>query len=227
MAPGVAATDREYASVADAPRLRGWLHLGSFFGSLVTGAVLVSLAAAQGVAAGVAVSIYCVSVSALFGISAAYHRRNWSTRGWLVMKRLDHSMIFIFIAGSYTPFAVLALDPGSDVAILIIVWSGAAAGVLLKLLWPGAPRWFGVPTYLALGWVAVFVLPQLLANAGVTALVLLLTGGALYSLGGIAYALRRPNPLPGVFGHHEVFHACTVVAAICHYIAVYFVLYST
>ena len=208
-----------------APRLRGWLHTGSFFGSVVTAAVLVPLAAAQGARAGFSVAVYCLSVSLLFGTSALYHRRAWTTRGWMVMKRLDHSMIFVLIAGSYTPFAVLALGPGSSTVILSTVWSGAVAGVLLKLLWPGGPRWFGVPLYLALGWMAVFVGPEILANSGVTVLVLLLVGGVLYSLGALAYAARWPNPSPALFGYHEVFHACTVVAAICHYIAVYFVLY--
>jgi hemolysin III len=208
------------------PRLRGWLHLGTFFGSLATGAVLIPLAATQGAGHGFAVAVYCLTVSLLFGTSALYHRRTWSTRGWLIMKRLDHSMIFIFIAGSYTPFAVLALNPGSDVVILTTAWAGAVGGVLLKMLWPAAPRWLGVPIYIALGWVAVFVLPQVLANAGVTALILLCVGGVLYTLGGIVYAARWPNPSPAVFGYHEVFHACTVVAAICHYIAVYFVVYA-
>ncbi|MBA3523559.1 MAG: hemolysin III family protein [Geodermatophilaceae bacterium] len=208
------------------PRLRGWLHAGSFFVSLITGAVLITMAAAEGAAHVAAVSVYAVTVTLLFGVSALYHRRTWSVRGWLRMKRLDHSMIFVFIAGSYTPFAVLALDPGSDVLILTTVWLGAVAGVALKLAWPGSPRWLGVPIYIALGWVAVFVLPQILANAGVTALVLLMVGGLLYSVGGIAYASRWPNPSPVWFGHHEVFHACTVVAAICHYVAIWFVVYS-
>jgi len=212
---------------AELPRLRGWLHLGSFFGSLATGAVLIPLAAVQGAGHGLAVAIYCLTVSLLFGTSALYHRRSWSVRGWLIMKRLDHSMIFIFIAGSYTPFAVLALNPGSDVVILTTVWVGAVAGVVLTMLWPGAPRWLGVPIYIALGWVAVFVLPEVLANTGVTSLVLLCVGGGLYTVGGIVYAARWPNPSPAVFGYHEVFHACTVVAAICHYIAVYFVIYAT
>jgi len=188
--------------------------------------VLIPLAAVQGGAHGFAVAIYCLTVSMLFGTSALYHRRNWSTRGWLIMKRLDHSMIFIFIAGSYTPFAVLALNPDSDVIILTTVWAGALGGVVLKLFWPGAPRWLGVPIYIALGWVAVFVLPQVLANTGVTSLVLLCAGGVLYTIGGIVYAARWPNPSPAVFGYHEVFHACTVVAAICHYIAIYFVIYA-
>lgn len=215
-----------YDSRLDNPRLRGWLHLGTFFASLVTGAALIPQAFFQSSTAGFAVSLYCLTVSLLFGTSALYHRRSWSTRGWLIMKRLDHSMIFVFIAGSYTPFAVLALDPGTDSVILTSVWSGALAGVILKLRWPGSPRWVGVPIYIALGWVAVFVLPQILTNGGVTALALLMAGGIVYSLGAVVYAVRWPNPVPAVFGYHEVFHACTVVAAICHYIAVYFVIYS-
>ncbi len=207
------------------PRLRGWLHVGSFFASLVTGAVLIPLAAAQGAA--LPISIYCVTVTLLFGVSALYHRRLWSVRGRQVMMRLDHSMIFVFIAGSYTPFAVLALEPGSDVVILVTAWTGALLGVALKLAWPGSPRWIGAPLYIALGWVAVFVFQQIVANAGVAAMVLMLVGGVLYTVGGIVYAARWPNPWPRVFGHHEVFHACTIVAAICHYIAVYFALYNT
>ncbi|CAN5300554.1 hemolysin III family protein [soil metagenome] len=220
-APSATVTGRE----AGIPRLRGWLHLGTFFASLLTGAALIPHAAVQGAEAGYAVGLYCLTVSLLFGTSALYHRRAWSTRGWLIMKRLDHSMIFVFIAGSYTPFAVLALDPGTDVVILATVWSGALAGVILKMCWPGSPRWIGVPMYIALGWVAVFVLPQIQDNTGVTTLVLMMAGGIIYSLGAVVYALRWPNPVPAVFGYHEVFHACTVLAAICHYIAVYFVIY--
>lgn len=205
------------------PRLRGWLHVGGFYVSLATGTVLIVLGAVQGEA--LATTVYCVTVSLLFGVSALYHRRPWSVRGRLVMQRLDHSMIFLFIAGSYTPFAVLALEPGTDITILLIAWLGALAGVALKLIWPESPRWVGAPLYIALGWVAVFVFPQILANAGVAAFVLMLVGGALYTLGGIVYAARWPNPWPLMFGHHEVFHACTIVAAICHYIAVYFALY--
>lgn len=206
------------------PRLRGWLHVGGFFVSLATGTVLIVLGAVQGAA--LATTVYCVTVSLLFGVSALYHRRPWSVRGRQVMMRLDHSMIFVFIAGSYTPFAVLALEPGTDVAILVIAWTGALAGVALKLAWPQSPRWLGAPLYIALGWIAVFVFPQILANAGVAAFVLMLVGGALYTVGGIVYAVRRPDPWPHVFGFHEVFHACTIVAAICHYIAVFLALYG-
>ncbi len=206
------------------PRLRGVLHQAAFAVSLITGTALVCLADPG--RARIAALVYALSVALLFGTSAAYHRGPWNGRSREVMKRLDHSMIFIFIAGSYTPFAVLALNPGSDMVILTTAWAGAVGGVLLKMLWPGASRWLGVPIYIALGWVAVFVLPQILTNTGVASLVLLCVGGLLYTLGGIAYAARWPNPVPAVFGYHEVFHACTVVAAICHYIAVYFVIYA-
>jgi hemolysin III len=209
------------------PRMRGWLHLFAFFGAVVAGAVLIPLAWALGARAGVSVTIYSLTICGLFGISALYHRRRWSPRGWKIMKRLDHSMIFLFIAGTYTPFALLAVDEPRGYWVLGIVWAGALAGVALKLSWPTAPRWVGVPLYLALGWVAVFVLTDILHIAGVASLVLLAVGGVLYTVGGIAYAVKKPNPWPGVFGYHEVFHAMTILAAICHYIAVYFAMYHS
>jgi hemolysin III len=209
------------------PRMRGWLHLFAFFSSLVTGAVLVPLAAAQGARAGWSVAVYCLAICGLFGTSALYHRRRWSPRGWRWMKRADHSMIFLFIAGTYTPFALLSVSAPLGYWVLGIVWGGALAGIALKTAWPTAPRWLGVPVYIALGWVAVFVLTDILAFSGVAALVLLAAGGVLYTVGGLAYALKKPNPWPGTFGYHEVFHAMTIVAAICHYIAVYFAVYNS
>ena len=210
------------------PRLRGWLHLWSFIASVATGATLIALAASTVSArAALATSIYGLTVLGLFGVSALYHRVTWKServRTW--MKRLDHSMIFVFIAGTYTPFALLAMDPGTGRVVLTVVWIGAVLGVTLKLAWPHAPRWLGVPIYIALGWVAVFVLPELLHHAGVAALVLLLVGGALYTVGAVFYATRWPNPWPSVFGYHEFFHAATVVAAICHYIAIWLAMYS-
>ena len=143
------------------------------------------------------------------------------------MKRLDHSMIFLFIAGTYTPFALLAVDQPTGFWVLAGVWAAALGGVVLKLSWPTAPRWVGVPLYIGLGWVAVFVLTDILHFAGVAALVLLAAGGLLYTAGGIAYGIKKPNPWPGTFGYHEVFHAMTIVAAICHYIAVYFAMYNS
>jgi len=146
-----------------------------------------------------------------------------TARKW--MKRLDHSMIFVFIAGSYTPFALLALPSQQGMVLFWIVWGGAIAGVLLKMFWPSAPAWVGVPLYLLLGWVAAFFIVPIMHGAGVAALVLLIVGGALYSIGGVLYGLKWPNPWPTTFGHHEFFHACTAVAAICHYIAMWFAVF--
>ena len=219
--------DKDFDHPDTRPRFRGWLHFFAFFGSLVAAAVLIPLAAVQGARAGFSVAVYCLTIWGLFGISALYHRRRWSPRGWKLMKRLDHSMIFVFIAGTYTPFSLLVVPEPTGWWMLGIVWAGAAAGVALKMIWPTAPRWLGVPIYIALGWVAVFVLKDILDLGGVTVLVLMITGGVLYSLGAVAYALKRPNPVPGVFGYHEVFHAMTIVAAIAHYIAVYFAIYNS
>jgi hemolysin III len=204
------------------PRLRGWLHAYAAAVSIASGAVLVGVAAAlRGGSAGATTGVYAATVTLLFGTSALYHRIDWGPRGHALMKRLDHSMIFVFIAGTYTPIAALTLPRSSAVVVLVAVWTGAVFGVVLQSAWPSAPRWLSVPCYIALGWVAVFVLPQLLRNAGVAALVLIAVGGIVYTIGGIVYGLKRPNPLPGVFGFHEVFHLCTLVAAVCHYVAIW------
>lgn len=208
------------------PRFRGWLHFWAFVCSGATGATLIALSALVGTRAVVGTSIYALTVSLLFGTSALYHRRTWAERGRGVMKRLDHSMIFVFIAGTYTPFALLVMPHRLGMTILITVWSGAAVGIALKQAWLRAPRWVSVPPYLALGWVAVFVLPALLRQAGVASLTLLLIGGLIYTFGAVVYGTRRPDPWPRTFGYHEVFHLCTIVAALCHYIAVWFAVYS-
>lgn len=209
------------------PRMRGLLHFYAFFAAIACGIVLTSIAALQpGVAPVVSIAIYTVTVCGLFGVSALYHRRVWSERGYQAMRRLDHAMIFIFIAGTYTPFCALLLPPPKATVLLTVVWAGALAGATMSLIWPHAPRWVSAPLYLALGWVAVAVLPDILHQGGLTALVLLLAGGAAYSLGAIFYALRRPNPWPAVFGHHEFFHACTLLAALLHHIAIYFALFA-
>jgi hemolysin III len=219
--------DRDYDHPDTRPRMRGWLHLFAFFSAIVAAAVLIPVAAVHGPRAGIPVSIYCLTILGLFGVSALYHRRRWSPRGWKLMKRADHSMIFLFIAGTYTPFALLAVPEPTGWWLLGTVWTGAALGVALKMVWPHAPRWLGVPIYLALGWAAVFVLVDILSLVGVTVLVLLAVGGLLYSAGAIAYASKRPNPWPSTFGYHEVFHAMTIVAATCHYIAVYFAIFNS
>lgn len=208
------------------PRMRGWLHVYGSLAAALGGAVLCAVAATRpGVAPLLSCLIYSVTVTGLFTVSALYHRRVWSPRGYQLMRRLDHSMIFLLIAGTYTPFSVLLLPPATATVILAVVWGGALAGVVMKFAWPHAPRWLSVPLYIALGWVAVFVLPDLVTDGGVAALVLLLAGGVSYTAGAVCYALRRPNPWPGVFGHHEVFHTATLVAAACHYAAVYFTLF--
>jgi hemolysin III len=203
------------------PRLRGLIHLYCAFAALIAGSALVAVSwtvASQ--QAGHATLAYTLAIVTMFAVSATYHRVQWGSaaaRNW--MRRLDHAMIFVLIAGTYTPFAMLDM-PGSTAQVLTIVWGGALAGIALTVFWPGAPRWLGVALYLLLGWVAVWYTGVLLHNAGVAAAVLLAVGGALYSLGAVFYALRWPNPWPTTFGYHEIFHACTAVAAICQFVAV-------
>jgi hemolysin III len=208
--------------------MRGWLHLWSFGVSVLACATLIAVSAALvGAGAALAMTVYSVTILGLFGVSALYHRHTWTTtRGRLIMKRLDHSMIFLFIAGTYTPVAALAMAASTARWVLIVVWAGALAGVALKMIWPTAPSWLAVPVYIALGWVAVFVFPEMLHNGGVAAFVLLLAGGALYTLGAIFYATKRPNPWPATFGYHEFFHAATVLAAACHHVAIWLVLFA-
>ena len=208
------------------PLLRGWLHLYGLVLAVIGSAVLIPLAALVSGPAAIAAVVYSVGVSTCFGISALYHRRIWGPRGYSVMKRLDHAAIFLLIAGTYTPYALLLLDASTAAVLLGVVWAGAAAGMTLQLAWPRAPRWLSVPIYIALGWAAVAVLPQILERGGVTVLVLLIAGGAAYSVGALCYALKWPNPWPRVFAHHELFHALTLVAAICHHIGVYFALFG-
>lgn len=207
--------------------MRGWLHFWSFAVSIAACATLIAVSASLvGGGAALATSIYSVTILGLFGISALYHRRTWKTaRSRMIMKRLDHSMIFLFIAGTYTPVIALTMEPDRARVVLAIVWIGAFAGVALKLRWPHAPAWVGVPIYLALGYVAVFVLPDLLRGGGVAALVLLLVGGLFYTVGAIFYATRWPNPWPRTFGFHEFFHAATVLAAVCHHVAIWLALF--
>ena len=203
------------------PRLRGVSHQWAFFVSLITGAALV-IAAPAGKAT-IAAAVYSVSVAALFGTSALYHRITWASqaaRRW--MRRLDHSMIFLLIAGTYTPFALLVLDGGLATAILIAVWGGAAAGIVLNLIWIDAPKWLTAVVYVALGWVAVAAFPAMFDELGVTATLLVALGGIFYTLGAVVYATQRPDPAPAVFGYHEIFHALVIAAAAVQYSVVAF-----
>ena len=208
------------------PLLRGWLHLYGVVVAVIASAVLIPLAALINEEATVAAVVYSLGVSLCFGISALYHRRIWGPRGYSVMRRLDHAAIFLLIAGTYTPYSLLLLPPRTAATLLAVVWAGATAGMALQLSWPHAPRWLSVPIYVSLGWAAIAVLPGIWERGGVTVLVLLLVGGVTYSAGALCYALKRPNPWPGVFAHHELFHACTLVAAVCHHVGVYFALFA-
>lgn len=205
------------------PQLRGWLHAGTFPLAVAAGIVLVSLAPNNRARATAA--IFSVTAALLFGVSALYHRRQWSPRITGLLKRLDHANIFLIIAGTYTPFSVLLLPSGPARVLLWLVWGGAGLGVLFRVLWVRAPRWLYVPVYVALGWVAVVYLPDFL-QGGIAAFVLVVVGGVLYTAGGVIYGLKRPDPSPRWFGFHEVFHALTVAAFVAHYVGVSLVVYS-
>jgi hemolysin III len=198
------------------PRLRGVFHQWAFLASVPLGLALVIVAADA--RARIALTTYAISLAALFGVSALYHRVDWrsaAARRWI--RRLDHSMIFVLIAGSYTPFAVLVLHGPLATAILIAAWTGAILGVAFNLLWTNAPLWLRAALCIGLGWIAVAALPQLGAAIGIAGLTLLGLGGVLYTAGGVVYALRRPNPDPAVFGYHEVFHILVIAAAALQY----------
>jgi hemolysin III len=206
------------------PRLRGWLHAGTFPLSVAAGIVLVVLS--PDARSRIATGIFALTASLLFGVSAVYHRGTWGPRAFAVLQRLDHANIFLIIAGTYTPFCVLLLDPGPGRTMLWIVWTGALLGVAFRVFWVGAPRWLYVPVYVALGWVAALYTPDLLDGAGTAVFVLIVVGGALYTIGGIVYGLKAPNPSRRWFGFHEVFHALTVAAFIAHYTGVSIAAYS-
>ena len=217
---------REIAAAAVAfakPRLRGWLHLVTSPLVIASGLVLIVLAPTAPATA--AAAAYAATAAVLFSTSAAYHRGRWSPRAEQWLKRLDHANIFLLIAGSYTPFGVLALVGEDRIAVLAAVWSLAVAGALFRIIWVNAPRWLYVPLYIALGWAAALFTPQLLHGAGAAAFVLIAAGGCCYTAGGVVYALQRPDPSPRWFGFHEVFHALTVVGFICQYVAASFVIY--
>ena len=206
------------------PKLRGWLHVGTlplaFFGFLVL------IVIADSVLVRAAGAVFMVSSLLLFGISAIYHTMNWSPKARMRLKRLDHSNIFILIAGSYTPFSMLVLDPWDAALLLSLVWGGAIAGVLFRVFWVGAPRWLYVPLYIMLGWAALFWMNDFAERMPTSVFVLVVAGGALYTLGAVVYGLRRPDPAPRWFGYHEIFHLFTVAAFIVHYIGVSILAYT-
>ncbi|GAA4671330.1 PAQR family membrane homeostasis protein TrhA [Frondihabitans cladoniiphilus] len=199
------------------PTWRGWIHAGTVPVALALGVVLVTLA--HGTPAKVSSSIYAASSLLLFGVSATYHRFTWSPRTKLLLKRLDHSNIFLLIAGTYTPIAVLTLPQPKSTILLVLVWTGAVFGIAFRVFFTGAPRWLYVPLYVLLG-VGALVFVKDIFRADPATLILVLVGGLLYIVGALVYALKEPNPIAGVFGFHEVFHALTVVAFLCHWTAV-------
>jgi hemolysin III len=201
------------------PLLRGVFHLGAFVAAIAAGIVLVVLA--DGALEIVSSWVYAAALAAMVGASALYHRFPWrSTAKRLWARRLDHSTIFVFIAGTYTLFALLRFEGMSRWLVLVLVWLGAVLGLVLELVWIDSPRWLSAVAYLLVGWVGVVAIPQMFSRAGVAVAVLLLVGGGLYSLGAVIYATRWPNPFPRVLGFHEVFHLLVVAAAATQFVAV-------
>ena len=200
------------------PKLRGWFHLGMAPVVQALGLVLIVLAADMVARLGIAV--YIVAATLLFGTSAIYHRGRWAGRMEGFLRRLDHANIFIFIAGTYTPLALLLLNRTNATILLALVWGIAAAGIAFKLGWMSAPRWLYTGLYLVMGWVAVGWLPQFWATGGPLIVSLIILGGLIYTAGAIVYARKSPDPAPVWFGYHEIFHVCTVIAALCHFAAI-------
>ena len=212
--PNVPLLDDAIAHAEKKPTWRGWIHAGTFPVAIVLGVILIVVA--DGTAAKVSSSIFVASSLLLFGTSALYHRIDWSPKVKAIFKRIDHANIFVLIAGSYTPITVLALPHDKSVLLLWLVWSGAGLGILFRVFWVGAPRWLYVPLYLVLGYAAlIFIADFFAANAPM--MTLILVGGLCYSVGAAAYGFKRPNPIPGVFGFHEIFHTLTLVAFLCHW----------
>ena len=205
------------------PKLRGWLHAVTFPIAAIAGLVLVTFAPT--VTGRVAAAVFTLTAMQLFGVSALYHRGSWRARGTAILRRLDHSNIFLLIAGTYTPFALLLLDREQAIILLCTVWGGALLGVAFRVFWVGAPRWLYTPIYLALGWTAVFWFGDFQRSGGTAVVALLIAGGLMYSLGGLVYGLKRPNLWPKWFGFHEIFHALTIAGFICHYVAISLITY--
>lgn len=201
------------------PRLRGVFHVWAFFAAVAGGMVL--LAFADGGRSRAGVAVYAASLAAMFGASALYHRVPWrSTAARVWARRVDHSMIYVFIAGTYTPFALLVLHGVLPLVVLAVVWGGAALGLFFNLVWIHAPRWVAATLYLSLGWVGAIMFPQLFRHAGITPAMLVVAGGALYTAGAVIYALGRPNPFPAVLGFHEIFHLLVIAAAAAQFASV-------
>jgi hemolysin III len=199
------------------PSWRGWIHAGTFPLTIAAGIVLIVLA--EGPAAKWSSAVFMLTSMLLFGISALYHRVNWKPRTKVMLKRFDHANIFLLIAGTYTPLAVLALPPSKGVLLLLLVWGGTFLGIAFRVFWVHAPRWLYVALYILLGWASVMYIVDLV-HANIAMMVLVVVGGLAYTAGAVIYGLKKPNPIPGVFGFHEIFHTLTVVAFMCHWTAI-------
>ena len=199
------------------PSWRGWIHTGVLPIVVAGGIILIVLA--HGVIPKVAASIFFASSFLLFGNSALYHRFNWRPKVKITLKRIDHANIFLLIAGSYTPMAMLALPAEKGLVLLVAVWIGAVLGISFRIFWINAPRWLYVPLYVLLSWAAMFYVVDFFSFNAV-AMSLILIGGLCYTAGAVVYGIKKPNPFPGHFGFHEIFHALTVIAFICHWVAV-------
>jgi hemolysin III len=206
------------------PKLRGWLHAITSPLTLAAGIVLFALSPTTATRIGSAV--FAMSALLLFTVSAVYHRGTWSPRTWAFLRRFDHANIFLLIAGSYTPFTLLMVEGATRTLLLSVVWGGAGAGVLFRILWHGAPRWIYTPLYVLLGWAAIFFADEFVSNGQPEVLVLTIVGGVLYTLGGLVYGFRRPDPFPTWFGFHEVFHTLTIAAFVTHYVGISIATYS-
>lgn len=199
------------------PTWRGWIHAATFPVTIAAGIVL--LVVADGAAAKISSAVFVLSSMLLFGNSALYHRFNWQPRTRILLKRIDHANIFLLIAGSYTPITVLALPPQKATLLLWLVWSGAGLGIVFRVFWIHAPRWLYVPLYLLLGYGALLFVVDFF-QADVAMMTLILVGGLCYTVGAVIYGMKKPNPFPGIFGFHEIFHTLTVVAFLCHFTAI-------
>ena len=220
-------------SVAEAkPKLRGWMHLATAPLALAGGIVLIIMSPDATTRWGSA--LFSASALVLFTVSAVYHTGSWSPRVWAFLRRFDHANIFVLIAGSYTPLTLILLEGTQRTVLLATIWASALLGVLFRIFWTDAPRWLYTPIYMAMGWVAIIFLPDFAHGAaerlggdiGTTVMILIATGGALYTLGGVVYGFRRPDPWPRWFGFHEVFHTFTILAFITHYVGVSLATYS-
>jgi hemolysin III len=210
----------QIAPAAVRPRLRGVLHQAAFVIAVALAPLLI--VGADGGRRRLAAAVFAGSVAACFGASALYHRVTWTPRVRLWMARIDHAGVYVLIAGTYTPVCVLVLRGAWRPVVLTIVWAGAAAAIVLKFVWVAAPKWLAAATGIALGWVAVVALPQLIARLNPAAVILLVAGGLAYTAGAVVYVRRRPDPAPAVFGYHELFHALTIVGVACQYVAIAF-----